>query len=191
MRARVLSEHASRCAYQQEGVSGRDYHAAMSLPNTLIFVDLASDDPAAAGEFYAQVFGWQNDPRPLGVYHRMVPGGHFRDKEGRETSIGNLHLGIFKVENARPHPSPGGVEPRTLREGGRQPRVWILISDDDSAERILGEAERRGATILWRRHYWQEFNGYNHAFRDPWGNEIVLWGKAGENPQVPADFTRE
>ena len=39
----------------------------MAYPNTLIFVDLASDDPAAAGRFYAEVFGWQNDPRPHGV----------------------------------------------------------------------------------------------------------------------------
>ncbi len=49
----------------------------MPYPNTLIFVDLASDDPAAAGRFYAEVFGWQDDPRPQGVYHRMVPGQEF------------------------------------------------------------------------------------------------------------------
>ena len=163
----------------------------MAYPNTLIFVDLASEDPAAAGAFYAEVFGWQNDARPQGVYHRMVPGGNFRDKSGAESAIGNLHLGIFKAENARPHPNPDGVEPRSLSQDGRKPRVWILISDDDSAERILAAAEERGATILWRDHYWKEFNGYNHAFRDPWGNEIVLWGKAGDNPAIPAGFTRE
>jgi hypothetical protein len=65
------------------------------------------------------------------------------------------------------------------------------VSDDDSAERILGAAVERGAEILWRNHYWKEFNGYNHAFRDPWGNEIVVWGKAGENPAIPVGFTRE
>ena len=69
--------------------------------------------------------------------------------------------------------------------------MWILIGDDDSAERILETAEELGATILWRNHYWKEFNGYNHAFADPWGNEILLWGKAGEDPQIPADYTRE
>jgi len=164
----------------------------MNNPNTLIFVDLASDDPAAAGDFYASVFGWQNDPRPYGIYHRMVPGGYCRDKEGNDTPIGNLHLGIFKADNARPHPSLAGVEPRRLNGGkGRQPRVWILVSDDHTPERILVDAERLGATILWRRHYWKEFNGYNHAFRDPWGNEIILWGKAGENPQIPESYTRE
>lgn len=161
------------------------------MTNTLIFVDLASDDPAAAAAFYADVFGWENDPRPQGVYHRMVPGGFFRNKDGSDSQIGNLHLGIFDAANARPHPEPAGVGPRGLAPTGRKARIWILIGDDDSAERILAKADSLGATILWRDHYWAEFNGYNHAFADPWGNEIVLWGKAGENPQIPDDFTRE
>ena len=66
-----------------------------------------------------------------------------------------------------------------------------MVSDDDSVERILTTAEQLGATILWRDHFWSEFNGYNHAFCDPWGNEIVLWVKAGENPQVPENYTQE
>jgi predicted enzyme related to lactoylglutathione lyase len=163
----------------------------MSYPNTLIFVDLASDDPAAAGKFYSEVFGWRDDPRPHGVFHRLVPGQNFLQKDGRPSEIENLHLGIFDAANARPHPDPAGVEPRSLAREGLKARVWILISDDDSAERILGAAAERGAEILWRDHYWKEFNGYNHAFLDPWGNEIVLWGKAGENPSIPTGFTRE
>lgn len=161
------------------------------MTNTLIFVDLASDDPDAAGRFYAEVFGWENDARPQGVYHRMVPGGFFKHKDGSDSAIGNLHLGIFDAKNARPHPDPAGVEPRAIAGAGRKPRIWVLIGDDDTPERILSAAEERGATILWRNHYWQEFNGYNHAFADPWGNEIILWGKAGENPDIPADYTRE
>ncbi|MET3470151.1 MULTISPECIES: VOC family protein [unclassified Novosphingobium] len=161
------------------------------MPNTLIFVDMPADDPAAAARFYAEVFGWQNDEKPAGVYHRMVPGGQFKNPDGSDSAIGNLHLGIFAAANARPHPEPAGVAPRDLASDGRKPRIWILISDDDSADRILAAAEERGATILWRNHYWSTFNGYNHAFQDPWGNEILLWGKAGTDPQVPADFTRE
>ncbi|WBO21962.1 VOC family protein [Sphingomonas abietis] len=163
----------------------------MATPNTLIFVDMPSDDPAAAGRFYAEVFGWQNDARPEGVYHRMVPGGQFPNPDGTDSAIGNLHLGIFDVANARPHPEPAGVEPRALSTDGRKPRIWILIGDDDTPERILSAAEERGATILWRDHYWSTFKGYNHAFRDPWGSEILLWGKAGADPAVPASFTRE
>ncbi len=161
------------------------------MTNTLIFVDLASEDPSAAGKFYAEVFGWQNDARPEGEYHRMVPGGFFKKGDGTDSEIGNLHIGIFKAANVRPHPEPAGVEPRHLSTDGRKPRVWVLIGDDDTPERILDTAVKLGATELWRDHYWAEFNGYNHAFRDPWGNEILLWGKAGANPQIPENYTRE
>ena len=163
----------------------------MTTPNTLIFVDLASDDPVAAGKFYAEVFGWQDDHRPAGVFHRMVPGGNFLNKDGSESQIGNLHLGIFNAANARPHPDPQGAEPRTLADGGRKARIWILVGDGQSYETILDTAVKRGATLLWKDHYWKEFNGYNHAFRDPWGNEIILWGKAGPEPKIPDNYTRE
>ncbi len=162
-----------------------------TTPNTLIFVDLASDDPAAAGRFYAEVFGWRDDDRPLGVFHRMVPGGNFINPDGSESEIGNLHLGIFNAANARPHPNPAGVEPRTLAADGRKARVWILVGDGQSHEDIMARALERGATELWRDHYWKEFNGFNHAFRDPWGNEIILWVKGGSEPQIPANYTRE
>jgi predicted enzyme related to lactoylglutathione lyase len=161
------------------------------MTNSLIFIDLASHDPAAAGAFYADVFGWQNDARPQGIYHRMVPGGFFQNKDGSDSGIGHLHLGIFDASHARPHPDPAGVEPREIAQSGRKSRIWVLISDDDTPERILATAEKLGAKVLWRNHYWKEFNGYNHAFADPWGNEIILWGKAGENPQIPRDYTRE
>jgi predicted enzyme related to lactoylglutathione lyase len=163
----------------------------MTTPNTLIFVDLASDDPVAAGKFYAEVFGWQDDHRPTGVFHRFVPGGQFKNPDGSDSEIGNLHLGVFDAANARPHPDPAGVEPRALADGGRKARVWILVGDDQSEDKILATAERLGATILWTKHYWKEFNGFNAAFRDPWGNEIILWIKAGPDPKIPADYTRE
>ena len=162
----------------------------MGYPNTLIFVDFPSDDPEATARFYADVFGWELEGRPTGVFHRAVPGGEFLI-DGEPSGVGNLHLGIYNVANARPHPDPAGVEPRTLSRDGRSVRVWILVSDDDDKDRILAAAEERGAEILWRDHYWAEFNGFNHAFMDPWGNTVVLWGKAGENPQIPEGWTNE
>lgn len=165
--------------------------AETPMTNTLIFVDLMADNPAAAGRFYAEVFGWENDPRPQGVFHRMVPGGFFENPDGTDSQIGNLHLGIARASNARPHPDPAGVEPRSLAAEGRKARIWVLVSDEDSPERILDTAEKLGAKILWRDHYWKEFNGFNHAFADPWGNEIILWVKGGKEPQIPAGYTQE
>ena len=162
-----------------------------TTPNTLIFVDLAADDPAAAGRFYNEVFGWRDDDRPYGLFHRMVPGGNYLNPDGTESEIGNLHLGIFKASNARPHPDPEGVEPRVLATEGRKARIWIMVGDGQSPEEILQRALDRGAVELWRNHFWKEFNGFNHAFRDPWGNEIILWVKGGPDPKIPDNYTRE
>lgn len=163
----------------------------MTYPNTLIFVDLASDDPSAAGIFYAEVMGWTNEGRPEGLFHRLVPGQNFLSSDGEQSPIGNLHIGIFNSANQRPHPDAAGTGPRDLAITQSKARIWVLVSDDDSSDDVLNRAVARGAVELWRNHYWKEFNGYNAAFRDPWGNEIVLWTKAGPNPAIPEKFTRE
>jgi len=163
----------------------------MAQPNTLIFVDIPSDDTVACAAFYRDVFGWEVEGRPTGVFHRAVPGGYFPLDDGSDSPVGNLHLGIYDVANARPHPDPAGVEPRQLNRGGRSFRVWILVSDDDSEEAILERAEKHGATVLWRDHYWAEFNGFNGAFEDPWGNTIVLWTKGGPDPVIGEGKTHE
>lgn len=163
----------------------------MPSPNTLIFVDFPSDDPEASANFYAEVFGWEVEGRPAGVFHRAVPGGHFPLEDGSPSPIGNLHMGIYNVNNARPHPDPAGVEPRELSRSGRTARTFILVADDDTEDRILDTAERLGATILWRNHYWAEFNGFSGAFIDPWGNTLITWTKGGDNPVVPEGWTAE
>ena len=160
-------------------------------PNTLIFVDFPSDNVGACAKFYGDVFGWQVEGRPTGVFHRGVPGGFFPLDDGTDSPVGNLHVGFFDVANARPHPERAGVEPRHLSESGRNPRVWILVSDDDTEDAILARAEAQGATVLWRHHYWKEFNGFNGAFRDPWGTEIILWTKGGTDPVLPEGYTGE
>jgi predicted enzyme related to lactoylglutathione lyase len=160
-------------------------------PNTLIFVDFPSDDVEACARFYGDVFGWTVEGRPTGVFHRGVPGGFFPLDDGSDSPVGNLHVGFFDAANARPHPDSAGVEPRHLSRDGHSPRVWILVSDDDSEDAILARAEEHGAEVLWRRHYWKEFNGFNGAFRDPWGTTIVLWTKGGADPVLPEGFTGE
>lgn len=164
---------------------------AVSYPNTLIFVDLPSDNPQSSAEFYSEVFGWEVEGRPTNVFHRAMPGDKFKNPDGTLSEIGNLHLGIYNVTNARPNPDPAGVAPRELSRNGRSARIWILVSDHDTEERILNTAEKLGATILWRNHYWKEFNGFSGAFIDPWGNTLIAWTKGGDNPVIEEGMTRE
>lgn len=163
----------------------------MASPHTLIFVDFPSDDVEASATFYRDVFGWEVEGRPTGVFHRAVPGGFFPLPDGSDSPVGNLHLGMYDVNNARPHPDPAGVEPRHLSRDGRGLRVWILLGDDEGEDEVLDRAERHGAKILWRHHYWKEFNGFNGAFEDPWGTTVILWGKGGDDPIIQEGFTRE
>ena len=160
-------------------------------PNTLIFVDLPSDDVEACARFYGDVFGWDVEGRPTGVFHRAVPGGYYSNPDGSPSEIGNLHLGFSAAQNMRPHPDPAGTEPREMSKGGRTMRLWVLVGDNDNEDAILDRAAQHGATVLWRHHYWKEFNGFNGAFQDPWGNTVVCWTKGGDDPQIPEDYTRE
>jgi len=119
----------------------------MTYPNTLIFMDFPSDDPEASATFYHEVFGWEVEPRPAGVFHRIVPGQNFL-VDGEQGPTGNLHMGIYNVNNARPHPDPAGTAPRELSRDGRTVRVWVLVSDDDNADAIMDRAIAHGATEL-------------------------------------------
>ncbi|MDG2428694.1 MAG: VOC family protein [Acidimicrobiales bacterium] len=166
----------------------------MSYPNTLIFVDIPTTDTAAADAFYSEVFGWEIEERIPGAFHRIVPGQNFQLDDGTQGPTGNLHMGIYNAADARPHPRPEESEPRDMSPG-RGIRAWILVSEDDSFERILETAVRLGATELWRNHFWTEFGGANSSFRDPWGNQINLWQHLPEaevdedTHQVVGEFT--
>jgi predicted enzyme related to lactoylglutathione lyase len=155
----------------------------MAYPNTLIFVDFPADDTKAAANFYAKVFRWKVEGRPTGWFHRIVPGMHFLNPDGSASEIGNLHMGIYETSVAVPDPNPK-PSAGTQRARGAGPRVYILVSDDDTQDRILDTAAQLGATVLWRDHYWKEFNGFHGAFRDPWGTEVILWSKPGDDPRA-------
>jgi len=167
----------------------------MNYPNALVFIDFPVDDVDAANTFYSEVFGWEVEERIPGVFHRIVPGQNFKLDDGTQGPTGNLHLGIYNAANARPHPDPTPQEPTHLSPGGRSIRAWILVSDDDSFERILETAVRMGGTELWRNHFWTEFGGANASFLDPWGNQLMLWQhlpdaeQDEETHQVVGDYT--
>ncbi len=154
----------------------------MAEPNTLIFVDLPSPDPEATAEFYSEVMGWQIEPRPAGIFHRIVPGGEFPLDDGSPSGVGNLHMGIFDVATAKPDPLTPPATASNEPKGAWGPRVYILVEDQPP---ILAAAERLGAEILWREGFWGEFGGFHSSFRDPWGTQIILWTKGGDDPQLP------
>jgi predicted enzyme related to lactoylglutathione lyase len=147
----------------------------MTYPNVLVFVDFPVDDVDEGNRFYSAVFGWEVEERIPGVFHRIVPGQNFKVDDGSQGPTGNLHMGIYLSKNARPHPDPAPPAPTHMHDGGRHTRAWILVSDDDSFERILSAAEANGGTVLWTNHFWTEFGGANASFLDPWGNQLLLW----------------
>ena len=112
----------------------------MTYPNILVFVDFPVDDVDAANAFYSTVFGWEVEERIPGIFHRIVPGQNFKVDDGSQGPTGNLHMGIALAANVRPHPDPAPPAPTHLAGEGRSARAWILVSDDDSMERILAAA---------------------------------------------------
>ena len=146
----------------------------MAYPNTLVFIDFPSDDVDATNAFYSEVFGWEVEDRISGIFHRIVPGQNFKVDDGSQGPTGNLHMGISNAADMRPR-KPGAPQEPTHLGDGRAIRAWILVSEDDSFERILEAAVRLGGTELWRDHFWTEFGGANASFLDPWGNQIMLW----------------
>jgi predicted enzyme related to lactoylglutathione lyase len=155
------------------------------MPNTLIFVDLPSNDPDASAEFYREVMGWEVEGRPGGIFHRIVPGGQFPLEDGSPSGVGHLHLGIYSTGEPRPDPNPPRRE--VTPSDAPAPRVYILVDSREDQDAILGRAQQRGAEILWRDRYWREFDGWHGSFRDPWGNQIVLWTKPGDSDDVRGD----
>ena len=147
----------------------------MTYPNILVFVDYPTDDVDRAREFYSEVFGWSIEDRIAGLFNRIVPGQNFKLDDGSQGPTGNLHMGIYNATNARPNPEPGATEPQKLGHGSRSTRAWILVSEDDSFDRILDAAERLGGTVVFRNHFWNEFGGGSASFIDPWGNQFMLW----------------
>ncbi len=131
------------------------------MPNTLVFVDFPTPDIDATTKFYEELFGWTIEPKPQGDFHRIVPG------EG-------LHLGLFSSATQTPDPNPDAAA-AAATPSGLQPRTYILV--DQPAQHYVDKAVALGATKLWDEGYWDTFDGYHASFRDPWGNQIVLWWK--------------
>jgi len=146
----------------------------MADRNALIFVDFPTPDPEATSRFYSEVFAWEAEPHPKGVFHLLRPGGELLRDDGSSSGRSNLNLGVYNV--ASPVPDPRPVEGIPTISG---PGVRVYVVNPDRAEQnaAMDRAIERGATALWRDLYWDEFEGYHGSFLDPWGNQVILWTK--------------
>ncbi|MEU0991476.1 VOC family protein [Streptomyces sp. NPDC005953] len=132
------------------------------MPNPVIFMDLPTPDVEATSVFYADLFGWTFNRRPAGKFSEVLPGV-------------KPNLGIHLDER----PSTGGPVPR----------IYVMV---DEPPAYLEKAVANGASVLWEEKPWEEFEARYAAFRDPWGNEVVLWRdkgtyfKSGHAPEAKA-----
>lgn len=145
----------------------------MSDRNALIFVDFPSPDPVATAQFYAEVMDWGIEPHPEGVFHLLRPGGYFEQEDAQPSTVRNLNLGVYSL--ADPAPDPTSYTTPLRESTGAGIRVYVMTPTKSEQDLVLDRAQSRGATILWKDLYWDEFEGFHGAFRDPWGNQVVLW----------------
>ena len=69
-----------------------------------------------------------------------------------------------------------GIHKEDTPMTGPIPRIYVMVEDPPA---MLSHAIEKGATKLWDEVHWAEFDGRHAAFRDPWGNEVVLWRDKG------------
>jgi predicted enzyme related to lactoylglutathione lyase len=69
-----------------------------------------------------------------------------------------------------------GIHKEDTPISGPIPRMYVMVDDPPA---YLQRALDLGATKLWDEVHWEEFDGRHAAFRDPWGNEVVLWRDKG------------
>ena len=113
----------------------------------IVHVEIAALEPAKAGSFYADLFGWQTVSMPVegyGEYHTF-------------TTEGGMTGGFPKTDGQGTHPGD----------------VVVYVSTDDIDE-SLAKATSLGATTLMPK---SEISGMGWIgiFKDPTGNKVGLW----------------
>jgi len=118
--------------------------------HSVVHIEIPASDPAAAGKFYADLFGWQIQVDPSFDYH------------------------MFQAE-----PGPGGGFVKIGGEGDyKAGEVLIYVSTDD-IEGSLAKAESLGAKTLVPRTEIPN-TGWFAIFSDPSGNRIALYKGIGQ-----------
>ena len=120
------------------------------LNHSIVHIEIPASDPAAAGEFYEDLFGWKIQVDSSFDYH------------------------MFQAE-----PGPGGAFVKIGGEGGyKAGEVLIYVSSDD-IDASLAKAESLGAKTLVPRTEIPN-TGWFAIFADPTGNRIALYKGMGQ-----------
>ena len=131
-----------------------------------IVVDSAR--PHELADWWAEALGWPVEPQDEAFIQRMVDAGH----ASADDTVRHRGALVWRAGAALNSPDPG--RPRLLFQSvpeGKTVKNRLHLDVRVGAERREAEVARLlglGATELWRDHFWKEFNGFNHAFSDPW-----------------------
>jgi hypothetical protein len=144
--------------------------------NRIDYVEFAATDLAVFKKFYAEAFGWKF--QDWGPDYASFEGAGLDGGVARVAAKVDRGFASQLAQSKDSVAQPDVVGPRDAG-GGEAPRAGsttvILYADD------LEDAERRvvkAGGVIGARH---EFpGGRRFHFRDPAGNELAVWTKAGE-----------
>ena len=126
-----------------------------SLTNKPAWVDLSTNDAAAAGEFYAGLFGWHT---------------HVSD-DPQYGGYATAHLGDDSVAGIGPKQDPN------------QPTAWSLYIGTDDVDRLAQRVTDAGGSVV-APPFDVGDQGRMAVFQDPSGGFISAWQPGGEHSFV-------
>lgn len=119
---------------------------ATNAPGEIVWIDLATSDPAAAEAFYSELFGWQRDVNPDPQY-----GGYGFFKKG-----GRITAGVGPLQDPN------------------QPIVWQVYVGTRDAEETARKVEAAGGKVALPPFAVGD-QGRMAVFQDPGGAFISSW----------------
>lgn len=128
----------------------------LSMANhPIVHIEIPSHDPAAAGKFYADVFGWHHQSDPMYDYHMFQaeggPGGGFvKASDGSSEGMGHYKIG----------------------------EVLLYIGADDIDATLAKVEEHGGKTIVPKTEI--PHVGWFGIFTDPAGNRMALFSEMSQ-----------
>ena len=104
-------------------------------------VEIPAIDPAAAGAFYAEMFGWQIQVDPVRNYHlfepQRGPGGAFvQVGETAGAKIGEVLIYVFTDDIEATLAKAEALGAKTLTPRTEIPQGWFAVFADPAGNRI-------------------------------------------------------